>query len=70
MEIKIDSKGRINIPQTIQRDLNLCAGDTFSIEVSDNGIVLTPLNKDKHHISKSIIVLSGTPKDKPRYFTM
>jgi AbrB family looped-hinge helix DNA binding protein len=70
MESKIDSKGRIIIPQAIQKNLKLSAGDAFTIEVTEMGILLTPIGAETKNQSESVIVLSGTPKDKPRYFTV
>ncbi len=70
MESKIDSNGRIGIPLAIQKNLNLATGDTFSVEITENGILLTPMDQESKNHSQSVVVLSGTPKDKPRYFTV
>jgi AbrB family looped-hinge helix DNA binding protein len=70
MESKIDSKGRVVIPQAIQDNLKLSAGDTFTVEITDTGILLTPVSANQQRHSQSVVVLRGTPKGKPRYFTI
>ena len=70
MKGKIDSNGRISIPQSIQDNLKLSPGDSFKIELTSSGILLTPIQNETKTHSESIIVLGGRPKDKPKYFTV
>jgi AbrB family looped-hinge helix DNA binding protein len=68
MKTKIDAKGRISIPQSVQDNLKLAPGDSISIELVDSGILITPADRDLKKLTDSVIVQSGKPKDKPRYF--
>ena len=40
----IDNLGRIVIPMDIRRKLDICTGDSISISVCDNNIMLTKYN--------------------------
>jgi bifunctional DNA-binding transcriptional regulator/antitoxin component of YhaV-PrlF toxin-antitoxin module len=71
MEIKIKNDGSLDLPDTIKNSFGLKQGDALSIQITENGIILTPKHKKQSETSKqSIVVLSGTPEGKPKYFTI
>ncbi|MBN2533829.1 MAG: AbrB/MazE/SpoVT family DNA-binding domain-containing protein [Spirochaetales bacterium] len=70
MKIQIDKEGKIAIPRVIRDNLDLHPGDSFFIEPTDEGILLTPLQEDKKVNSESVIVFSGLEEGTTRYFTL
>ena len=50
MEIKIDAKGRVVIPQSIRGKLGIREGALLSVEESEEGILLKPKREKKRKI--------------------
>ncbi len=62
METTLDKFGRIVIPKKVREDFNLKAGTQFSIEESEQAIILKPIHDKPNLILKDgVLVFSGTP---------
>jgi len=62
METTLDKFGRIVIPKKVREDFNLKAGTQFSIEESEQTIILKPIHdKPKLILKDGVLVFSGTP---------
>jgi AbrB family looped-hinge helix DNA binding protein len=70
MKSKLDIKGRISIPKSIQDSLNLSPGDSFKIEMTDSGILLQPDYMENRNNDESVIVLHGKNSGKSKYLTV
>lgn len=42
---KVDSKGRINLPSTFRKQLNISDKDELEIALNDNSITIAPVKK-------------------------
>lgn len=64
METTLDKFGRIIIPKKVRNNFNLKAGTQFSIEESEQTIILKPIHDEPNLIVKDgVLVFSGTPTD-------
>ena len=70
MKINIDGERKIVIPGAICKNLGIRPGDSFHIQTSDKGILLTPLQHEKKYDSESVFVFSGKKEGTSRYFTL
>ncbi|MBW2237934.1 MAG: AbrB/MazE/SpoVT family DNA-binding domain-containing protein [Deltaproteobacteria bacterium] len=62
METTLDKFGRIVIPKKVREDFNLKPGTQFSIEESEQAIILKPIHDKPNLILKDrVLVFSGTP---------
>jgi len=50
MEIKVDSKGRVVIPQSVREKMEIKEGTLILIEERDDGILLKPVQEKKRKI--------------------
>jgi AbrB family looped-hinge helix DNA binding protein len=70
MKIHMDDDGKITIPEGIRASLGLHAGDSFQLETTTQGILLTPFQDKKKVDEESVIVLSGQQEGDARFFTL
>ena len=71
MKIRLNKEGNIVIPKNVQKDLGIMPGDLISLETTDKGILLTPIQKERAYSnSESVFVLSNTSNNKTKYFTL
>lgn len=70
MKISIDNEGKVAIPREIQVNLGIHPGDSFNIESTGDGILLTPVHEEKKIDIESVIVFSGKMEGNTRYFTL
>jgi AbrB family looped-hinge helix DNA binding protein len=70
MEIHMDNDGKITIPKGIRTSLGIHVGDSFQIETTTKGILLTPFHVKKRVDEESVIVLSGNQEGDTRLFTL
>jgi len=70
MKIVLDKEGKIAIPKAIRVTLGINPGDSFSIEATEGGILLTPVQEEKKVDTESVIVFSGNKEGNTRCFTL
>ena len=64
METTVDNYGRIVIPKSIRKQLNLSPGEHLIIELIKDRIILKPLVSDTKVINEDgLLVLDGTLTD-------
>ena len=61
IELKIDSKGRILLPPSLRRELELESGDIITLKKSHEGLVIAP-GKRRTFFEKFREIIQSEPK--------
>lgn len=53
-QAKINASGRILVPASLRRKLNLQSDDDVLLHVENNHLIITPLKQSLHHVQNKI----------------
>ena len=59
MKIKLESKGKVSIPEQLLEKMGLQEGDSFQIDHTDSGLILTPKKKSNNKNPNSVLVFEN-----------